>query len=304
MRDVSDKFDSLRTATAVARIETTPHTLTLIKKNKVPKGNVIEMAKTAGILAAKRTWELVPFCHSIPLDHVEIGISVTKEGIEIQSGVKAIWKTGVEMEALTAVTVAALTIYDMLKPIDDSLEIQAIKLSQKSGGLTDFIEEFHKPLLAAVLVLSTSTFEGKRKDKSGRIILEKLRQEPVKVVKYQILPDDQEKIKSKLLDLVDKEKIDLILTTGGTGLGPSDVTVAATLGIIEKEVPGIAEAARVFGQKRTPYAMLSGGVAGIRKKSLIINLPGSAQGAKESLDCLFPAVLHAFKMMRGGGHKA
>lgn len=303
MRDVSDKFDSLRTATAVARIKARPHTLNLIKKNKVPKGNVLEVAKTAGILAAKRTWELVPFCHPIPVDQVKIVISVGKIGIEIQAAVKAVWKTGVEMEALTGVTVAALTVYDMLKPIDDTLEIQAIRLTQKTGGITNFKEKFQKPLRAAVVVISTSTFEGKRKDKSGKIILERLRPEPVRVVKYQILPDDQERIKSKLLDLVDKEKVDLILTTGGTGLGPSDVTVDATLEIIEKEIPGISETTRAFGQKRTPYAMLSRGIAGMRKKSLIINLPGSSNGVKESLDCLLPAVWHAFKMMWGGGHK-
>lgn len=303
MRDISDKFDSVRTATAVAKIKASPHTLSLIKKNQVPKGNVLEVAKTAGILAAKRTWELIPFCHPIPLDHVKIEISMSKSEIKINSCVKAIWKTGVEMEALTAVTVAALTIYDMLKPIDDTLEIQTIKLNQKKGGMTDFKEKFQKPLKAAVLVISTSSFEGRRKDKSGRIILERLKQEPVRVVKYQILPDDQEKIKSKLLILVDNEKVDLILTTGGTGLGPSDVTVDATMGIIEKEIPGISEATRAFGQKRTPYAMLSRGITGVRKKSLIINLPGSSNGVKESLDCLLPAVWHAFKMMWGGGHK-
>src|SRR5574341_295568 len=297
MRDVSDKFDSLRTATAVARIKARPHTLNLIKKNKVPKGNVLEVAKTAGILAAKRTWELVPFCHPIPVDQVKIVISVGKIGIEIQAAVKAVWKTGVEMEALTGVTVAALTVYDMLKPIDDTLEIQAIRLTQKTGGITNFKEKFQKPLRADVVVISTSKKKKKRKDKSGKIILERLRPEPVRVVKYQILPDDQERIKSKLLDLVDKEKVDLILTTGGTGLGPSDVTVDATLEIIEKEIPGISETTRAFGQKRTPYAMLSRGIAGMRKKSLIINLPGSSNGVKESLDCLLPAVWHAFKMM-------
>ncbi len=303
MKDVSDKFDSLRTAAAFAQIKARPDTLTLIKKNKVPKGNVMEVAKTAGILAAKRTWELVPFCHPIPLDHVEIGISVNKTGIKIDSSVKAVWKTGVEMEALTAVTVTALTIYDMLKPIDQTLEIRTIKLTQKKGGISDFKEEFQKNLKVAVLVISTSSFEGRREDKSGRIILERLKPESVRVVKYQILPDNQEKIKSRLLNLVDEEKVDLIVTTGGTGLGPSDVTVDATLEIIEKEVPGISEAARAFGQKKTPYAMFSRGVAGIRKKSLIINLPGSSNGIKESLDCLLPALWHAFKMIWGGGHQ-
>ena len=303
MKDVSNKFESLRTAGAIARVWAKPETLSLIRENKVPKGNVIEIAKTAGILAAKRTSELIPLCHPIPLDYVEMEISVTKEEMVVESSVKAVWKTGVEMEALTAVTVAALTIYDMLKPLDDSIEIQSIKLSRKTGGITDFIESFQTPLKAAVLVLSTSTFEGKRKDKSGKIIVERLKEQPVEVVKYEILPDDEEKIRAELLNLVEKEKVDLILTTGGTGLGPSDVTVEATRKVIEKEVPGIVEAARAFGQKRTPYSMLSRGLAGVKGKTLIINLPGSSSGARESLDCLLPAVLHAFKMIWGGGHK-
>jgi len=303
MKDVSNKFESLRTAWAIARVWAKPETLSLIRENKVPKGNVIEIAKTAGILAAKRTSELIPLCHPIPIDYVEMEISVTKEEIVVESSVKAVWKTGVEMEALTAVTVAALTIYDMLKPLDDSIEIQSIKLSRKTGGITDFVESFQTPLKAAVLVLSTSTFEGKRKDKSGKIIVERLKEQPVEVVKYEILPDDEEKIRAELLNLVEKEKVDLILTTGGTGLGPSDVTVEATRKVIEKEVPGIVEAARAFGQKRTPYSMLSRGLAGVKGKTLIINLPGSSSGARESLDSLLPAVLHAFKMIWGGGHK-
>lgn len=303
MKDVSNKFETLRTARAIARVWAKPETLILVRENKVPKGNVIEIAKTAGILAAKRTSELIPLCHPVPIDHVEMEISVTKEEIVVESRVKAVWKTGVEMEALTAVTVAALTIYDMLKPLDDSIEIQSVKLSRKTGGITDFVESFETPVKAAVLVLSTSTFEGKRKDKSGKIIVDRLKEQPVEVVKYAILPDDEEKIRTELLNLAEKEKVDLIVTTGGTGLGPSDVTVEATRKVIEKEVPGIEEAARAFGQKRTPYSMLSRGVAGIKGKTLIINLPGSSNGTKESLDCLLPAVLHAFKMMWGGGHK-
>src|SRR4030065_296718 len=303
MKDVSNKFESLRTAWAIARVWAKPETLNLVRENKVPKGNVIEIAKTAGILAAKRTSELIPLCHPIPLDYVEMEISVTKEEMVVESSVKAVWKTGEEMEALTAVTVAALTIYDMLKPLDDSIEIQSIKLSRKTGGITDFIESFQTPLKAAVLVLSTSTFEGKRKDKSGKIIVERLKDQPVEVVKYEILPDDEEKIRAELLNLVEKEKVDLILNTRGTVLGSTDVTEEATRKVIEKEVPGIVEAARAFGQKRTPYSMLSRGLAGVKGQTLIINLPGSSNGVRESLDCFLPAVLHAFKMIWGGGHK-
>jgi len=303
MKDVSDKINTLRVASACASITAAPETIKLVKEGIVPKGNVIETAKTAGILAAKKTSELVPFCHPVPLDYVNLEFELAAQEIIITSTVKAIWKTGVEMEALTSVTVAALTIYDMLKPLDKTLEIRSIKLLDKRGGKSDFHEEFTTPIKTAVIVISDSTYQGKRKDKSGQIILEKLKLQPVEVVKYEILPDDLEKIKTRLLDLCDKEGVDLVLTTGGTGLGPKDITVEATRSVLDREAPGLAETARMYGQNRTPYSMLSRGIAGTRGKSLIINLPGSSNGAKESMDCLFPAVLHAFKMIWGGGHK-
>ena len=303
MKDVSDKINTLRVASACASITAAPETIKLVKEGMVPKGNVIETAKTAGILAAKKTSELVPFCHPVPLDYVGLEFELKTEEIIIISSVKAIWKTGVEMEALTSVTIAALTAYDMLKPLDNNLEIKSVKLLEKKGGKSDFKEEFKVPLKAAILVISDSTYEGKRKDKSGQIILEKLKLQPVEIVKYEILPDDLEKIKTRLLELCDKDKVDIVLTTGGTGLGPKDLTVEATQSALEREVPGLVETARMYGQNRTPYSMLSRGIAGTRGKSLIINLPGSSNGAKESMDCLFPAVLHAFKMIWGGGHK-
>ena len=98
------------------------------------------------------------------------------------------------------------------------------------------------------------------------------------------------------------EKVDLILTTGGTGLSPRDVTVEATRTVIEREVPGISEATRIYGFQRTPYAMLSREVAGVRGKTIIINLPGSSRGAAESMDALFPWVLHVFHILKGGRH--
>jgi molybdenum cofactor synthesis domain-containing protein len=96
--------------------------------------------------------------------------------------------------------------------------------------------------------------------------------------------------------------VSLVLTTGGTGLGPRDVTVEATRRIIEREIPGVMEASRSYGQSRTPYAMLSRGVAGVCGGSIVVNLPGSSKGAAESMDAVFPAILHGFAMIRGGGH--
>jgi molybdenum cofactor synthesis domain-containing protein len=152
-------------------------------------------------------------------------------------------------------------------------------------------------------VLSDTVSHGKKEDKSGRTIIEKLKKEPVEVIEYKIFPDDFETIRRELIRLSDEKRVDLILTTGGTGLSPRDVTVEATKTVIEREVPGIPEALRIYGFQRTPYAMLSREVAGVRGKTIIINLPGSSRGAAESMDALFPWVLHVFHILKGGEHK-
>ncbi|MGH7890063.1 MAG: bifunctional molybdenum cofactor biosynthesis protein MoaC/MoaB, partial [Thermodesulfobacteriota bacterium] len=234
---------------------------------------------------------------------VSVDFEILGEEIVIRTQAKAIWKTGVEMEALTAATIAALTIYDMLKPLDDTLEIRSVKLLEKRGGKSEWRQRLKTPLRTAVLVLSDTVSQGKKEDRSGKTIIEKLREEPVEVTEYKIFPDDLDTIKNELIRLADDEGTDLILTTGGTGLSPRDVTVEATKEVIEREIPGISEAGRIYGFRRTPYAMLSRGVSGVRGKTIIINLPGSSRGVAESMDALFPWVLHAFWILSGGGHK-
>jgi len=302
MKDISGKIITLRHATAQAFLRASSKTIEKVKKGEVPKGNVLEIARTAGIMAAKKSSELIPYCHQIPLDWIMVDFEILKEKIIIQTNVKAIWKTGVEMEALTAASITALTIYDMLKPLDDSLEISSIKLIEKHGGKSDWKQQFKEPIKTAILVLSDTISQGRKEDKSGKMIIRKLENEQVKVVEYNIFPDEIDVIKKELIRLSDKEKIDLILTTGGTGLGPRDNTVEATKDVIEREVPGISEAIRIFGFTRTPYSMLSRGISGVRGKTIIINLPGSSIGVSESLDALFPWVLHSFWILRGGGH--
>ena len=218
MKDVSKKLDTSRHAIAKASLLTTTEAIEMVKKGLVPKGNVLEMARAAGILAAKKTSELIPFCHQIPLDWVRIDFEILEQEIVINSEVKAIWKTGVEMEALTAASVAALTLYDMLKPLDSGLEIRNIKLIEKTGGKSDWKRHTEEIVKAAVIVLSDSVSQGKKEDKSGELIIKKLKNEPVEVVQYKILPDDLEEIKNVLTTLSDEGAVDLILTTGGTGL--------------------------------------------------------------------------------------
>jgi molybdenum cofactor synthesis domain-containing protein len=151
----------------------------------------------------------------------------------------------------------------------------------------------------ALLTISDKGYLGEREDLSGEAIKEIVQPHTFQIVHYQILPDDKEKISSVLESLADKEIVDLILTTGGTGLSPRDVTPEATAAVIEKNVPGIAEAMRLESLKKTPHGMLSRALAGTRKKTLIINLPGSPKAVRETLEIILPALPHAIEKLQG-----
>jgi len=301
MRDVGDKIETLRSATAVSVVTMAAETARRLQANDVPKKDILPIAKAAAVMAAKKTQELIPYCHPLPIDVVDVTLDVGTDRVTIHCTVTAIWKTGVEMEALTASSIAALTIYDMLKPIDKNMEIVSTKLLAKTGGKTDWVEKLPANFKAAVIVTSDGTAVGKRVDNSGKIIKERLESLGVREVAYLILPDEKEQIRQALLDYC-VQGVQLILTTGGTGLGPRDVTVEATKGVIEREMPAVVQAFQAYGLKRTPYAMLSRGLAGVREGTVIVNLPGSSNGAREGMNALFPYLLHVYKMMKGGGH--
>ena len=302
MIDVGDKAETLRTAVAQAIIKASPKTIDLIQQGKSPKGNIEDAARISATMGAKRTWDLLPYCHPIPIDHVKVDVSFKTDSIEVQVQLKTTWKTGVEMESLTGASIAALTIYDMLKPVDETLVIESVKLLAKSGGMKGFYENYDRSLKAAVIVVSDSVSNGERTDRSGKVAIERLKSEGFEVLDYQVIPDDLSKIESSLINACDTLKVDLVLTSGGTGLGPRDTTPEATRNVIEKEVTGISEALRMYGQKRTPMSMLSRGLSGVRGKTIIVNLPGSAKAVSESLDALIPGILHGPRMMGGHGH--
>lgn len=301
MKSILDKIETARTATAEAVLVGPPQVIAALMRGETPKGDALNVARVAGITAAKKTWELIPYCHPLALDQVTVEFESGDDQIAVRATAVTISKTGVEMEALMAASLAALTLYDMAKAMDTSLVIRETKLLSKRGGKTDFADAPFAGFRAAVVVTSDGTAAGKRDDKSGRVIQEVLARYNITDASYTILPDDRDKIASLLKGMV-AEGVDLILTTGGTGLGPRDVTVEAVRTVIDREIPGIAEAMRAHGQRRMPYAMLSRGVAGAAGKTIIVTLPGSSRGVKESLDAIFPYVLHAYPMMGGGGH--
>lgn len=304
MRDISNKQSTFRTASAEATLKVSLETLQVIRAGKVPKGDPLPVAKVAAIQAAKNTSQIIPYCHPIPVDWVgcDIELDDAAQNICVRTEVKATYKTGVEMEALTAATVAALTLYDMLKMIDDTLEIVSIRLLKKTGGKSDF-KETTTSLRAAVVVMSDSVAQGKAEDRSGKLIQERLIEEGITVTETIVIPDDPTTIEQTLIECADKKKLDMILTTGGTGVGPRDHTPEATAKVIERELPGIAEAMRVFGQSRTPFSMLSRGIAGVRGRTIIVNLPGSPSAVADGMSVLFPAIKHAFKIFEGKRHE-
>lgn len=150
-----------------------------------------------------------------------------------------------------------------------------------------------------ILVISDKASRGERKDESGPIMKEMVKKLPAEVSEYKITPDEKDQIKENLINWVDKLKLDLILTSGGTGIGARDVTPEATKEVIEKDLPGFVEAMRIKGLEKTPFSMLSRAIVGTRKKSLIINLPGSPKAVRENLEFILPALKHGIEILKG-----
>lgn len=304
MVDITNKITTLRTATAQAIVKVgSAETIQAILDKKVPKGDVLEVSRTAGLFAVKNTSSVIPDCHPIPIEYTGIQFECLEESIKIEVTVKTIYKTGVEVEAMHGASIVALTMYDMLKPIDKNVAISTVKLLYKEGGKSDFTtkQNININLNVAVLVCSDSISAGKKKDSSGKIITEKLEKLGLTISSYDIIPDEIKDIQNSVNQLWHKKK-DLIILTGGTGLSKRDITPEAIIPMIDKRIPGIEEAIRSFGQERTPFAMLSRSVVGFKGETLLMALPGSTNGVAESIDAVFPAVLHLFQLLNGFDH--
>ena len=302
MVNITHKQSTLRQAIATATVTVSkPETIEAIINKQVPKGDIFEFSRAAGLLAVKKTSDVIPDCHPLPVEYTAITHEIKELSIIVKVEVHTIYKTGVEVEAMHGAAVTALTMYDMLKPIDKGVEIHSIRLEAKKGGKSDYNKGDNTGLRCAVIVCSDTVSKGMSEDGTGKLVMEKLKKNQLEVSHYEVIPDDFDLIQATAKRL-SKEGYNLVLFAGGTGLSARDITPDALAPLIEREIPGIMETARNYGQQRMPYAMLSRGVAGFIHHTLIITLPGSPRGAAETIDALFPYVLHVFKVAEGLRH--
>ncbi len=302
MVNITHKSNTLREAVAQAIITVSSQaTIDAIVNKKVPKGDIFEFARAAGLLGIKKTSDLIPDCHPLPIEFSAITYDIDGLTIIINVEVHTIYKTGVEVEAMHGASITALTMYDMLKPIDKGVFISTIKLHKKKGGKSD-IKNLPQGIKAVVIVCSDSVSKGIKEDTSGLRVVEKLDKLDIEIIGHIVIPDDKEQITQLAKKYSSDGSCHLILYVGGTGLGPYDVTPDALQPLITREIPGLMETARNYGQNRMRTAMLSRGIAGFIDKTLVITLPGSPKGAAETIDALFPQVLHVFNVADGMRH--
>lgn len=311
MRDISGKNSSLRTGKALSVVSCSRETLERVKSDTLPKGNLLDVARSAGFLASKQTHHLIPHCHPVSIDALDISYIYIEDGkckediekIEAEYGIaivaegKSIGRTGIEMELLTAVSISALTVYDLLKPLGDEVEIRTTRLLNKTGGKSNLKKVVGKQNKAAVLICSNSVAAGRKEDRAGPIIEQMLLEHNADIVDFRVIPDRPEAVQAQLKEWADMN-IPFVFTVGGTGLGPDNTAVDAVQKIIERETPGVVDAMELHGLQRTPLAMMSRLTAGILKSTLIVTLPGSSDGLRQSLGGILPGVFYAQKMLR------
>ncbi len=339
MVDVSAKSETTRIAVAAGELRTTAEVVALVRADDMPKADVLATARIAGIAGAKKTAELIPLCHQLALSSVRVEFGFTDTAITIEATAKTKGPTGVEMEALTAVAVAGLTLHDMVKAVDPAATLTDVRLLTKEGGKRGHWErpaeaaseeseilpsaddelssddaddaddaqdtpEYAEPEFdgeersAVVLVASTGVAAGTRIDTTGPALVDWLAGLGFSVRGPLVYADAE--IEIGLSDALRFEP-SLVISTGGTGASPTDGTPEATLAVLDRELPGVAEAIRQRGTAKFPLAALSRGVAGLAGRSVIVNLPGSLGGVEDGMAVLEPLLDHLLAQVAGGG---
>ncbi len=332
MVDVSGKTASVRRAVASGRYRTRADVIALLRDDALPKADVLTTARLAGIGGAKRTSELIPLCHPLPLDAVTVDLELEADAVVITATATTTGRTGVEMEALTAVAVAGLTLHDMVKAVDPAGVLGEIRLLEKTGGVrgpwsrdraaeaaaapgsdsaprSTAAESAHadpdrptvRPRTGIVLVSSTRAAVGERPDETGPVIAEWLAGHGIAVDGVVVVADAGV---ADALQAALASTPAVVITTGGTGPSPSDRTPEAVAAVLDVELPGVAEAIRARGRDAVPTAALSRGLAGIARGTVIVTLPGSRGGVRDGLAVLDALLPHLLDQLAGGDHGA
>ena len=299
MVDVSGKAVTARSACASGRVLLSAEAVAALRAGEVPKGDALAVARIAGIAGAKRTPDLIPLCHPIGLHGVTVDLAVTDEGVDITAVARTADRTGVEMEALTSVSVAALALIDMVKAIDPAAVITDVRVEWKEGGKTGPWRETRDQGARGHRVEP-----GRRGRVRGQVGARARRAAGSAgcAVDGPLVIPDGDPVEAALRDAL-AAGYDVVVTTGGTGLTPADLTPEMTRRVLEREIPGIAEALRSAGAAAgVPSAILSRGVAGVAGRTLIVNLPGSTGGVRDGMAVLAPVLGHAVSQINGGDH--
>lgn len=301
MVDVGSKPETRREAIAHGRLVTTAEVVRLLLADGLPKGDALAMARIAGIAGAKRTSDLIPLCHPLPLDAVAVTLTPSGDSVGIEARVSTTGRTGVEMEALTAVTIAGLALHDMVKAVDPAATMTDVQLVEKTGGKRGRWTRTSLAQVPAVpagggrvLVVSTGAAAGTRADTTGARIATWLRDlglptpDPIVVADAEVAAG---------LRAVVAEGPEVVITTGGTGPSPTDRTPEATAALLDRPLPGVAEALRA--RAGTPTAALGRGLAGLAGRTIVVNLPGSNGGVDDGLTVLAELLPHLRHQIRG-----
>lgn len=314
MIDVGAKDVTRRVAVAEGRLDTTAEVVALLASDGLRKADALATARIAGIQGAKRASDLIPLAHPIPLDAVTVDFDPSGSRVVIRATASTHGKTGVEMEALTAVAVAGLALHDMIKAVDPAAVLGGIRLVEKVGGKrghwradaaagdpepSDLADPAADRGVGVVVVSSTGAAAGTRDDRTGPLIVEWMRSRGYRVDAPVVVADADvaEALRAALA-----AHPALLLSTGGTGIHPQDRTPEATRALLDRELPGVAEAIRATGRAVTPTAALSRAVAGVAGSTVVVNLPGSPGGVRDGLAVLDSLLPHLHDQIAGGDH--